>query len=423
MSAGAEDCAGLGAAFPGPFAQSALRLFLPADRREEFEGDLIEEAEAIVLPRYGRRTALLWFWWQLAASAPPILVRRLDKEVRMYPQRWIVPAALLGLWGLWGFVDDAKTPNGGFDWDRNSTVLAVAPGGPADRAGLQEGDRILAMDGIPVSDLAALRRQPRTEIGVTRVLVVERTDAATGAKTSENIGITYSGLPLRDRTVNIVAGLIGFAFLLSGLTVFLKTQSTPALLFALVGFGFSAILLPSPYIGPYALRIATMSVFFLAFLTGFACLLHFLLVFPRRKKMMEKRFIRWMIYMPIPVFVLMGIVNFLVMDLRVGSLRAPAAVFLGLILISYVILSLAALVHSFVTAGPGERAADGLNFMLTGVVVGLLPMTAMIVAGMFVRTDLLPGGDWIFLPLILIPISFAAALLKSARPPQATVTG
>jgi len=111
------------------------------------------------------------------------------------------------------------------------------------------------------------------------------------------------------------------------------------------------------------------------------------------------------------------------MDLRVGSLRAPAAVFLGLILISYVILSLAALVHSFVTAGPGERAADGLNFMLTGVVVGLLPMTAMIVAGMFVRTDLLPGGDWIFLPLILIPISFAAALLKSARPPQATVTG
>jgi len=418
-----EDRAGLGAAFPGPFAQSALRLFLPADRREEFEGDLIEEAEAIVLPRYGRRTALLWFWWQLAASAPPMLVRRLDKEVRMYPQRWIVPAALLGLWGLWGLVDIGRTPSGGFDWG-NSTVIAVEPGGPADQAGLKEGDRILTMGGIPVTDLTALRRQPRTEIGETRMLVVERTDAATGAKTTENIGITYFGLPLHDRTVNIVAGLIGFAFLLSGLTVFLKTQSTPALLFALVGFGFAAMLLPSPYIGPYGLRIATMSVFFLAFLTGFACLLHFLLVFPKRKKVMERRIVAWMIYLPVVLLVLMGIVNFLVVDLRVGSLRAPTAVLLGLVLIGYVLLSLGALVHSFLTAGPGERAADGLNFMLAGVVVGVLPMTAMMVAGLAgARTDLLPGGDWIFLPLVLIPTSFAAALLKTARGLQATVTG
>ncbi len=412
----------MGAAFPGPFAESALRLFLPADRREEFEGDLIEETEAIVLPRCGRRTALLWFWWQIATSVPPMLVRHLDKEVRMYPQRWIVPATLLGLWGLWGLVDLGKTPSGGFDWG-NSEVIAVEPGGPADLGGLRTGDRILTMGGIPVRDLTALRRQPRTEIGETTVLVVERTDAATGATTTENIGITYSALPARDRTVSIVAGLIGFVFLLSGLIVFLKTQSTPALLFAAVGFGFAAILLPSPYIGPYGLRIFTMTLFFLAFLTGFACLLHFLLVFPKRKRVMEKKLVPWLIYSPVAVFVAVGIINFVVVDLQVGTLRAPAAVLLGLILIGYVLLSLGALVHSFVTAGPGERAAEGLNLMLAGVVVGLLPMTVMMVAGMFVRTDLLPGGDWIFLPLILIPISFAAALLKTVGSPQVTATG
>lgn len=412
----------MGAVFPGPVAQSALRLFLPADRREEFEGDLIEEAEVIILPRHGRRAAFWWFWWQIAASAPSMLACRLDKEVRMYPRRWIVPAALLGLWGLWGLVDIGRTPSGGFDWG-NSTVIAVEPGGPADQAGLRKGDRILTMGGVPVSDLAALRRQPRTEIGETTVLVVERTDAATGATATENVRITYSGVPLRGRTVKIVAGLIGFVFLLSGLTVFLMTQSTPALLFALVGFGFSAMLVPSPYVGPYGLRIATMSILFLAFLTGFACLLHFLLVFPKRKRVMEGRLVAWMIYLPVAVFTLVGIINFLVMDLRVGTLRAPAAVLLGLILIGYVLLSLGALVHSFVTAGPGERAAEGLNLMLAGVIVGLLPMTAMMVAGMFVRTDLLPGGDWIFLPLILIPISFAAALLKTARASRATASG
>lgn len=404
----------MGAGFPGPVAQSALRLFLPADRREEFEGDLIEETEAVVLPRYGRKTALWWFWWQIAVSAPPMLVRRLDKEVRMYPRRWIVPAALLGLWGLWGFLDLGRTPTGGFDWG-NAEVLAVEPGGPADQAGLKEGDRILTMDGIPVTDLTALRRQPRTEIGETRVLVVERTDAATGATTTENFGITYSGLPLRDRTVNIVAGLIGFAFLLSGLTVFLKTQSTPALLFALVGFGFSTMLLPSPYIGSYELRLITSTLLFLVFLAGFACLLHLLLVFPKRKRVIEKKVVAWLVYSPIAVLPLLGAVTYYGMDLPLGTIRAPAAVLLGVILIGYVVLSLGALVHSFVTASPGERAAEGLNLMLAGVVVGLLPMTAMMVAGMFVRTDLVPGGDWMFLPLILIPISFAAALLKAAR--------
>jgi hypothetical protein len=411
MSPGAQPCPGMGAAFPGPFAQSMLRLLLPTDRREEFEGDLIEEAEAIVLPRHGRRTALLWFWGQVAASAAPMLVRRLEKEVRMYPQRWIVPAALLGLWGLWGLVELGNTPSGGFDWG-SSQVMAVQPEGPADRAGLREGDRIITVDGVPASDFRALRRQPRAEIGQTRVLVVERADAATGAATTESIRITYSGLPTHDRTVGFVAGLIGFAFLLSGLAVFQKTQSTPALLFALVGFGFSAMLLPAPYIGSYGLRTAVTSVLFLAFLVGFACLLHLLLIFPKPKKVMDKKAVRWLLYLPVGLFTLVAIAT-LFFDLRAGALRSPAAVLIGVILVAYVLLSLGALVHSFLTSGPGERAAAGLNLMMAGVVVGLLPLIGMVVAGMFVRIDLLPGGDWAFLPLVLVPISFAAGLVKA----------
>lgn len=421
MSPGAEDGRGMGAVFPGPVAQSALGLFLPADRQEEFEGDLIEEAEVIVLPRFGRRVALWWFWWQIVASAPPMLARRLDKEVRMYPQRWIAPAALLGLWGLWGLVDLGNRPSGGFDWG-NSEVIAVEPGGPADRAGLRRGDRILTMGGVSPSDLAALRRQPRTGIGETTVLVVERTDATTGATTTENIEITYSGLPARDRTIDIVAGVIGFVFLLSGLIVVLKTQSSPALLFTGVGFGFAAMLSPSPYIGSYGLRIVTTALLFVPFLTGFACLLHFLLVFPKRKRVMDKKVVTWLMYLPVLVFTLSAVSNFLV-DYQMSALRAYAPFLLGIIMGAYVVLSLVALVHSFVTAGPGERAAEGLSFMLAGAVMGLLPLFVMIVAGNFVRTDQIPGSDLVFLPMILIPISFAAALLKTARASEATATG
>jgi len=99
----------------------------------------------------------------------------------MYPQRWTVPAALLVIWGLWGLVDLGNNPNGGFNWNReDSAAIEIQPGGPADRAGLREGDRILSLDGIPLEDRETLQRQRRTEIGGIQRLLVERTDQATG---------------------------------------------------------------------------------------------------------------------------------------------------------------------------------------------------------------------------------------------------
>jgi hypothetical protein len=86
---------GLGADFPGPGSRALLRLLIPAGRRDEFVGDLIEEAEAEVLPRRGRGAALRWFWWQAATSASPMHVRRCAREVGMHRQRWIVVVVIL----------------------------------------------------------------------------------------------------------------------------------------------------------------------------------------------------------------------------------------------------------------------------------------------------------------------------------------
>jgi len=406
---------GTGAGFPGPVARFLVHLFLPADRREQFEGDLIEEAETIVLPRSGRRVALCWFWWQMAASAPPMLARRLNKEVGMYPQRWIVPAALLVIWGLWGLVDLGNRPNGGFDWNfDDSAVFGVEPGGPADLAGLRNGDRILTLDGIPPGDRIALQHQPRTEIGQTQLLIVERADAATGVTTTENIEITYSRTPISESTFDIVGGVLGLVFLVSGMIVFLRAPSTPSLLFAIVGFGFAGFLLPHPYIGSAVLQARLSDVLFVAFLTAFACLLHLLLVFPKRKRVMEKKNAGKLIYLPVAAFALLGIIR-IIPGFPADRILVPATVLLGLIFVGYLVLSIVALIHSFVTAAPQERAEEGLNYMLAGVLIGLLPLTLMMVAGLFGIAADLPGSNFLFLTLLLIPISFALALLKGDR--------
>jgi len=421
MSSTVVDKREIGAAFPGPVARLLLWLVLPADCREEFEGDLIEEAETFVLPKNGRRGALRWFWWQIATSAPSMLARRLNKEVGMYPQRWIVPAALLVIWGLWGLVDLGDSPNGGYNVS-SSVIVRVEPGGPADQAGLREGDRILTLDGTPMDDLEAVRRLPWTEIGGKRLLVVERTDEPTGVTTTENIEITYSGLPTSVGRSVIVGGVIGLVFLLSGMFVFLKEPNTPSLLFAIVGFGFAVILLPRPHIVPYGLRIFTEHLFLIAILTAFASLLHLLLVFPKRKKVMEKKYAGKLIYLPVVAYALLGIID-LIAGLPLTRLRTPAyLVVIGLVFLGYLVLSMAALIHSFVTAARQERAEEGLNFLLAGVVIGLLPLILGFVARMFVQFDF-PGSDFLALTLVLFPISFALALLKGARvAPQLTAT-
>jgi len=85
----------LGAGFPGKGSLLVLRLLLPARRRDEFVGDLIEEAESDVLPRRGRGAALRWFWWQAVTSASPMHVRRCAREVGMHRQRWLVVVTIL----------------------------------------------------------------------------------------------------------------------------------------------------------------------------------------------------------------------------------------------------------------------------------------------------------------------------------------
>jgi len=95
MNKGTPDNQCFGLSFPGPLARVALCFLLPTRRREELVGDLIEEAETVILPTSGQQRARRWFWRQVLTSASPLYARRAAKEAQMLRWRWMFIVVLL----------------------------------------------------------------------------------------------------------------------------------------------------------------------------------------------------------------------------------------------------------------------------------------------------------------------------------------
>jgi len=74
---------------PGAVGNAVLTLLLPSRHREAIVGDLIEEAETLVLPRDGSAAARRWFWRQAIASASPLYHRQTTREVLVSGWRWL----------------------------------------------------------------------------------------------------------------------------------------------------------------------------------------------------------------------------------------------------------------------------------------------------------------------------------------------
>ena len=196
-------------------------------------------------------------------------------------------AVLVIIWGLFGMADIKHIPYSGYQLGPNDEVARVVEGGPAAQSGMLLGDQIISIDGIRVDDVGASRRHPREEIGETRSIAVERTNSATGESTTETLSITFTPEPGFEVAGWWVGAAIGLVFIGYGILVYSRVSSSVTLLFCIVGLCLGALLLPGPYINSFGLRSLMEIVGTLVGLTGLASLLHFLLVFPKRKKILE----------------------------------------------------------------------------------------------------------------------------------------
>ncbi|HXW62886.1 MAG TPA: SpoIIE family protein phosphatase [Candidatus Acidoferrales bacterium] len=269
--------------------------------------------------------------------------------------------------------------------DHCSKVQTVEKGGPAEQAGLQVGDRILALDGKRVTssvlfDEVWLRSRPGDSIQLTverpgepKTLILCGTFRAATPHSSE--------LGLARKSALQVIGSYPVPFVVVGLAVlFLRTDDPNAWLLALLFCGFIAV--PEPI--SFVVRSPPLQSFFIAyrtiFLAMFGALFYlFFAIFPTRSPM--DRHLPWLKWLAF----LLG-VCIMLPGLRVGTVRAPA-VLVQLIgeaaasksvlfyIYLFVALGFISLVGNASRASTSE-ACRRSRVILWGTLVGVLPIAA-----------------------------------------------
>ncbi len=326
-----------------------------------------------------------------------------------YKTAMLVAAGLFAVWGVFGIFDVNNLPYSGYQTDGNNTVTQVAEDSPAEQAGMQAGDYIRSIGSIAVEDAGAMSRRGRAAIGETRTIVVERDGQPA------SLDVTYTHLPGTNKALTFVAILIGFCFLVFGLLPYLKAPNARATLLAIFGLTLGFSFFGGPYLSAYALRLAVGIISTLLVVGGFAALLHFTLMFPRRKALLDKRHMRDWIYGPAALIFLFLLYRGIFQPAATSALNVITGVLVGVLIIGYFGLSLAAFVHSYVKATAGERRAYGLTYVLAGLLVGFLPILFVVLVAVVAPQVVIPGANFFFLTIVLIPISLALAVMKSDK--------
>jgi hypothetical protein len=199
---------------------------------------------------------------------------------------------------------------------------------------------------------------------------------------------------------------------------FLTVPSSKTLLLAILGVSLSTGFAAGPYFSSPAVRTAVGVVVLLLITVGLAVLTHFLMVFPTAKRVLAGRFSTWILYGPA---IVVGLLAFWLVAAQPPATSATNVFFrvvFSLFVVAYFGAALIAMIHSYVKATAAERASNGLNLLLTGVIVGLGPTLVISLVGLIAPQVVVPGAFFLPLAIGLIPVTFAIAAVRGERAAQ-----
>ncbi len=300
-----------------------------------------------------------------------------------------------------------QIPNDGISWvERGGKLLAdrVEPEGPGARAGVKNGDQLVAVDKTGVARVSELARQQYRDGVYSR---------ATYSLVRNSIPVdTQIVLVPADRSLYNALRLIGLVYLGIGLYILMRRwtarKSTHFYLFCLVSFIFYCF----HYTGK--LNQFDWTIFWgnsVAWLLQPALFLHFVLTFPEKKEVLRKH--SWaaaLLYVPAAVLLLLQIVSFeflVASELLLRRLNQLQMVYLDgfLILATYILWS-----NYRRAKTPVLR--QQLKWVTRGTILAVGPFTLLYVVpyllGSVSNTLKLVSVPW----LVFLPLTFGYAIFR-----------
>ena len=323
------------------------------------------------------------------------------KYYQILPKKgFFILGALFILWGILGKMDSSNYTYRGFQTGDNNQIIVIDEGSPASEAGFEIGDVIITNGGIDQNDNKALSKRSRPNIGDKRTYVVDRNGE------SVSLELTFSELPDTDKSLNNVGFIMGILFVLIALYMLQKSTSSLTKAFSLFILCFGFIFFNGPYLEPGFLKTLVNCISTSIVLLSFAFMMAYMLEFPPQAKIPKFLFI------PALVVITLVCVLSVVRPDGSGTFNMVLRLIFGVTIIFYFLGSLITLIKKYAGATSEVRSETGLNLMLAGALIGLLPIIIYFTAGVISPGINLPGNDYIFITFLAIPICFAMALNK-----------
>jgi serine phosphatase RsbU (regulator of sigma subunit) len=321
----------------------------------------------------------------------------------------VVLAAIIALLGSLGFRDFTRSPYTGI-LHYNFVVRAIEQTSPNREIGLLPGDRIVAVNGVSPRNLNHYASLVFSDRGMAPLaFTVARGDSAFQAE------ILCGPQPASHVSGKFSLLVVGFTFLIAGLTVFAKRSDILGALFSVNCLMFAFLITERPIAAAPFLHISGELVYDFLFIFLPAFFLHFFLLFPGREIERGTRRRRLIGFLYIPPAIL-SLSTFVIAlwrysgGARLGALIGVLNALTILYWFCYVVVSLGVFIRTYFVSEKAQRQKFGI--VIIGVALGVVPITVLMLVKQFLPTGTVPLRYlWSFF-LSFMPISFAYAILK-----------
>ena len=201
--------------------------------------------------------------------------------------------------------------------------------------------------------------------------------------------------------------LVFLSFLWAGVWALLTISSAHAARLATLGLA-AGLAVPTPHMGSW--NGLAEHVHMAAMLLWTLLLLRFFLSYPKTKRVAQAHVTTMVIYAPWVILLGCLVVEFIFHPRFYHTFGG----FTGILMITYLVLTVTALVHSWVKTPREEVRASGLGLVLAGVAIGVGGVLLWAVDALLLQGFDIPGSNWAPVLFGVIPIGMALGVKKAA---------